>query len=428
MYDLRKLSLFLLIVAVLLPGIIAADTWYNNYNSALDDIDDGNWSAAIEKLQLAISEKPGPKLKTKTTGLRFIDYIPYYYLGIAYYNKADWSNARDAFRKSARYSAVRSKTAEYTDLSRKLDECENKLKPVETKTVKQTTPKESVSAVKIRRHISSADGFIGKRDYKSAKSELDSAKALIVASGEEKNRLQSVNSKLNTVNRILKTEELMSRANNLVSSSKYREADKIVEQLLVLDPGNPDATSLRRKIRSEISREEKTAQIDTGPEKLPERKIPSTRDEIAQAIREADAAHKNGDLLTARRKLTGVLQIDTNNTLARSKLENVNYTISIRSINEGIASYFDGELEQCRNQLGEALESLGEGSEHRAKLIVIHQFMAVSYAEEYYKTGASNPELLEKVQAHIEKIKSLDKEFQIEAEYFAPKIVSLFNS
>lgn len=118
--------MLLLVVLVFSLGLFA-DTWYNNYEKALKAIEKNNWSAAIQYLHAALQEKDTPKLNAKTVGLRFVDYLPYYYLGLAYYRSGQFSDAAVAFEQSLNYNVVQKKSELFNQLEQMFGECRAKL-------------------------------------------------------------------------------------------------------------------------------------------------------------------------------------------------------------------------------------------------------------------------------------------------------------
>jgi len=63
-----------------------ADRWYEHYDRALDAIDQSDWTAAIEELDSAVSQRPESGRSARTYGVRFVRYFPYYYQGISHFS------------------------------------------------------------------------------------------------------------------------------------------------------------------------------------------------------------------------------------------------------------------------------------------------------------------------------------------------------
>lgn len=64
----------------------AEERWYVDYDAALRALERSDWETAIEKLESAIRKNPRSSLNARTYGMRYISYVPYFYLGVSHYN------------------------------------------------------------------------------------------------------------------------------------------------------------------------------------------------------------------------------------------------------------------------------------------------------------------------------------------------------
>jgi hypothetical protein len=135
----------LLTLAESLPGPAAAPlqardtrTWYQAYSDGQRAVQERRWQAAIDSLEFARRVGPKPGRRVPSYGDRFEDFLPDYYLGIAYLNAQRFADAERAFeavrasgligardREFATFEASR-KTAQFESLlagaQRALDE------------------------------------------------------------------------------------------------------------------------------------------------------------------------------------------------------------------------------------------------------------------------------------------------------------------
>jgi tetratricopeptide (TPR) repeat protein len=120
-----------LIVAIPLSAIegMAESPWYVPYERALEAQNQGRWKESIEFLQVALREKARPQEKAKTYGLRFVNYIPHYYLGVAYYHLGDTANALKNFELAEGFGSIREVEPEYSDMKDKLGRLTGKAPP-----------------------------------------------------------------------------------------------------------------------------------------------------------------------------------------------------------------------------------------------------------------------------------------------------------
>src|SRR5437764_1310675 len=107
--SIRKIIPLLLILFVNFVPVVFAE-WYKDYESAMDLIKKNQFDAAVPKLQSAISQKPDEGNNIKFYGMKFGDYFPHYYLGLAYFNSKDYPAAMKQFEASERYGAVQKKS------------------------------------------------------------------------------------------------------------------------------------------------------------------------------------------------------------------------------------------------------------------------------------------------------------------------------
>jgi hypothetical protein len=78
----------------------AAEPWFVAYERALESQEQGEWRASIAFLEDALAERPEPRMKARTYGLRFINYLPYYRLGRAYFELGEGRKAKEYLEKS----------------------------------------------------------------------------------------------------------------------------------------------------------------------------------------------------------------------------------------------------------------------------------------------------------------------------------------
>jgi tetratricopeptide (TPR) repeat protein len=83
-------------VAVLLFALaagVAEASWYDDYDAGLAAVRAGNWSVVATKMSAAIKANGTENNKTRTYGMDFRNYHPYYYRGAAYLNLGRYEQA-----------------------------------------------------------------------------------------------------------------------------------------------------------------------------------------------------------------------------------------------------------------------------------------------------------------------------------------------
>ena len=97
-----------LLLVLLAAPAFAASTWYDYYLDARDKhLPNKRYKEALANLQEAVRLKPEPALNEQTYGLDFINYLPYYYEGLAYLGLGDNNSAIRLFNIEEQKGAVR---------------------------------------------------------------------------------------------------------------------------------------------------------------------------------------------------------------------------------------------------------------------------------------------------------------------------------
>ncbi|MCI0699300.1 tetratricopeptide repeat protein [candidate division KSB1 bacterium] len=104
-------------LACLVFGVVhfsrAGAPWYVSYDQALRAQDKQEWQASIDYLQQALLGKPKPQLKAKTYGLRFVDYLPHFYLGVAHYHLGNKTAALKNFELEEQHGEIKNTSEVY---------------------------------------------------------------------------------------------------------------------------------------------------------------------------------------------------------------------------------------------------------------------------------------------------------------------------
>ena len=72
----------------------AVKEWYDYYLEAREElIPAKKYAEAIKSLEAAVRLRPAASLNEQTYGLRFVDYVPYYWQGVCYLRTGDFNSA-----------------------------------------------------------------------------------------------------------------------------------------------------------------------------------------------------------------------------------------------------------------------------------------------------------------------------------------------
>lgn len=152
-----KRGLSAVLVALLFhAAVLFADVWDQNFEKGKLLLERGDWQLAIESIQIALTARPEPDHQATTSNLKLVEYLPYFYLGKAYFLSGDYGRALANFRKSAAAEAVH-KTAHVMNLRKMIEMSEQLLEFNRAKANRsqQTQADQGfdVSVAQIERHL-----------------------------------------------------------------------------------------------------------------------------------------------------------------------------------------------------------------------------------------------------------------------------------
>jgi tetratricopeptide (TPR) repeat protein len=104
----RRVVLVALFFIGLAPAsALPVQEWYDFYLQARDrDIPAERWKECEENLVEALRLRPRPAVNVQTYGLRFVDYLPHYYLGLCRLRQERYADAIASFASAERAQAV----------------------------------------------------------------------------------------------------------------------------------------------------------------------------------------------------------------------------------------------------------------------------------------------------------------------------------
>ena len=105
--SLGKTPLLLVIITLCVTPLYAQSSWYAHYDLALEAISLNRWQEAIDHLKAAIDLKPEPELNAHTYGVWRKHYLPYFHLGVAYYNLGEYDLAEEYLGRSLENGTIR---------------------------------------------------------------------------------------------------------------------------------------------------------------------------------------------------------------------------------------------------------------------------------------------------------------------------------
>ena len=80
--------------------------WYYHYEVGLAMQKHRDWQRALDSMLTALDRRERPQKYTRIYGMWFIDYFPYYNIGLAHYHLKNWKCAVQSFRLSQMFEDI----------------------------------------------------------------------------------------------------------------------------------------------------------------------------------------------------------------------------------------------------------------------------------------------------------------------------------
>ena len=355
------------LLAVLFASPARAELWYESYAKGEEALKGQDWQAAASHFTQAIRQKPEPGVGVKTYGMNFINYHPYLKLGIAYFNMGRVEQALKAFESEESLGAISASKADLQNLKRFQQLARQQLERAqaasEAEQIAAIVESSLAEAARLERQGSLAEALkalgsglsvnekdadlqatLGRLQEKLAKDEESRARerevAVAVRRARELLETESFGEAAAALQEALSLDPGHAEAKSLLAatalrySSKLAVEEKVQERqqliqetladvlkhenkgdltealsrlqiVLVLDPGNAEASKLQARLLSS-----KRSADDAA----------SRRIEIARLLEEGTRSLEGGDYEASVASFNRLITLDPGNLVARSRL------------------------------------------------------------------------------------------------------------
>lgn len=392
--NIQHIFLYLLLLGfVAVPKTVYGAKWYEAYEKAISNVEKGQYQTAIDNLQEAISLRSDSSSRAKKYGVMYIEYYPYYYLGLCYFNLQDYSEAAKWLQREEDYGQIQESDL-YSELKRLLVQARTSAKksdkPVITepnitatstqtitatsvtgdKQVTKPITQPSLTESKIAGYISNGKKFYNSKNYERALAEFENALA------EDKTNREASEWRQRTMDAI--AQNYIAQGERLESKKDYSGAAAAYQKASQLKPGDKNIA----------------ARIQRTKDKLGEEKaVADRRNRINSKLNIAYAYQRNGRLVEAKKAFEDVLKEDPSNEIAQNQINEIDKQLRAQKNSEEMKKQLEDYLRQ------------GKQSAESGNLIAAK--------EAFDHAGAiddSNPDLKDSLQAlharNKEKIKS----------------------
>jgi tetratricopeptide (TPR) repeat protein len=304
--------LLVLVLVLCAAPASAVKEWYDYYLEAREErIPAKQYAEAIKSLEAAVRLRPTSSLNEQTYGLRFVDYLPYYWQGVCYLRLGDFNSAIRMFNiEQQGQGAIRKNDALFRELLRQKAEAETARVQAENA--------DRVRAVRaeVQRLLKEAGELHKARRFEDALSRLAEAqKAAEVLDPQTQQNVIELRDKVRADDKAVReaeerarrVEQALSEGAQLLEENKPTEAIVRFDQVLDLDPRNARALAGKKDAEERIL-------------------ASTTRASREAAFREGKALFEAGKYEEAVRPLTDSAA-DPSNVEARALLERIRKTL-----------------------------------------------------------------------------------------------------
>jgi tetratricopeptide (TPR) repeat protein len=466
----RKIILISALIFLLLPAVVFCAKWYESYEKAISNIEKGQFSAAITLLQDSISQKADSKSRVRTYGTTFIEYYPYYYLGLCYYNQQDYAEAIKWLEREEEYGQIQNSDS-YDNLKLMLTQSSVNAKktgkpvgiePVITHTGTQTltsttTPPTVPSALETRiaGYLKTGKNFYNNREFEKALAEFNKALS------EDRSNKEAAEWRKKTIDALV--QNYIAQGERMETKNDYAGAAAAYQKAGQYLPNDKNIAARIKRVKDKLDQDQRTAE---------------RREKISRLLKKAFDHQKNGRLVEAKKAFEDVLKEDPTNTDAQTQIavidkqllaqantelgkrqfedflkkgrEDVNsgnlgsakesydhaglidsenpdlkndltilYTKNKEKMKTGFEAYLKGDLSGAQGILKECalIEEKSPG---------LHAFIGSIAYTRYLLSGEKDDNLKTTADAFFVKARDLDRTFSLSPKIFSPSVISYF--
>jgi len=133
----------LLALALAPTALAEIKEWHQYYDEGRKHIARNRPAEALGSLEEAVRLKPRSELNARPYGVIFIDYLPYYYLGVAHLQQKDYASAVRFFAEEEKNGAIKGRAELHKELQRLNAEAEAELRAQENRLLAQRAREEA---------------------------------------------------------------------------------------------------------------------------------------------------------------------------------------------------------------------------------------------------------------------------------------------
>jgi tetratricopeptide (TPR) repeat protein len=384
----------LLCVLLLVPQMLVAADWSVRYQKGLDAFHQKQWATAILYLNESIRERPDEKAGVNVEGLRFVDYFPYLYRGVAHARSGNIRRAIEDLERSEQTGEV----------ARARNDSGAQLLMRESLATLRTTARDEAM-------LAQGVAFYRNHEYRKA---MEKFAAI--------NRTSSVYIEAQRYIGIAQRD----RARDSTSIAGISAPDSSVMEY---DTGirlfeQHDLAAAERRFHSVLRRQKDHAGARAYLTKIMHARMTprGTRDQASVdtvLLDQAMELYRAGEMDRAQEMLARIDITFPGNGAVSACLDSI--AQNEEKCKRGIAAYCEGDYPTAIHLLSEATRS-NKGNAR------IYGFLASAYAAAYLLWGTEDDQLSSKAVEAYNRARQVDGTYTLDARYTSPRIIAMLNS
>ena len=227
--------------------VFSQETWYANYDMALEAISQSRWEEAVTRLEMSLNLKPTPELNARTYGVWRRNYLPFFHLGVAHHNLGHYELAQEYFNRCLDAGVIK-------DCPENLEALEAYLKAISD----QLSSTQAEMAARIQEEFARGLELEQQGKLEQALVKFESALTLDPENKPASEHVTRINLELERLRdkarKTAKIEEALAKGKAQLEAGNLQSARKSFDEVLALTPEHPKALRLRKQTDSLINK------------------------------------------------------------------------------------------------------------------------------------------------------------------------------
>lgn len=387
--------------------------WYVSYERALSAQEQGDWKGSITLLGEAVAMKETPKLKAKTYGLRFVNYLPYFHRGEAYYHLHEKQKAVENYDLCLRYGEIANAPDELALLTSHRAELTGEPPPSTALNAESPEPAAATSPGGLPWYVSYETGlaYIESGDWLNA---TDNLKTALGANGIPRRYARTYGMWFITYIPYYYLGVAYYNQGMWQLAVNYFET---AERLGEVDGLEPESATLKGDLEDA---RRKSAGAKNG---VSEELKAGVSNRIAEAVR----LYNRQEYAKAETVFRSVLVIDPYNSVARNYIARIgNQSEPGAEASPPPREFSDGVLELLKGRHEKAIRLLNAAEARMDQDASLHAYLGVAYCLRHRAAGKKEKESLKSAQAEFRRALEIDPSYTLDRTLFSKDVLDVF--